>query len=224
MEEKDMELTSCDTLVPKKEDLENRTEKMKVDGSSFKMTMNAIKEMKEWFNMLTDSTKKHLKDEFMLNESVIDDIIPFEKDSLPSTETEEIRDFLVSHSLNDGIYEIMDEVKLRDTMLEVKNMSLLLLSSKKESENIYKESEEIMKEYYNYMSSDKIKEVRKSRIASIKDAYENETDSYKKRQMMDMANTLESTLDYSFIYSRLEKYDWEVDSINKAFFDMKRVM
>lgn len=222
MEEKDMELTSCDTLVPKKEDLENHTEKMKVDGSSFKMTMNAIKEMKEWFNMLTDSTKKHLKDEFMLNESVIDDIIPFEKDSLPSTDTEEIRDFLVSHSLNDGIYEIMDEVKLRDTMLEVKNMSLLLLSSKKESENIYKESEEIMKEYYNYMSSDKIKEVRKSRLASIKDAYENETDSYKKRQMMDMANTLESTLDYSFIYSRLEKYDWEVDSINKAFFDMKR--
>ena len=161
-----MENTINDTKFTSEEEfkeLMNHTDdikdQFKVDGNSFKMTMDAIKEMKDWFKVLTETTTNHLNEEFKLKESILEDIIPFEKDSLPSTDVEEIRDFLSSHSLEDNLYEVMDEIKLRDTMLEVKNMSLLILSSRKESENIYKESEEIMKEYYNYMSSDKIKEV-----------------------------------------------------------------
>lgn len=224
-----MENTINDTKFTSEEEfkeLMNHTDdikdQFKVDGNSFKMTMDAIKEMKDWFKVLTETTTNHLNEEFKLKESILEDIIPFEKDSLPSTDVEEIRDFLSSHSLEDNLYEVMDEIKLRDTMLEVKNMSLLILSSRKESENIYKESEEIMKEYYNYMSSDKIKEVRKNRLESIKEAYENETDRYKKRKMKEMADSLSSTLDYSYIYERFKKYDWEVDNIDKAFFDMKR--
>ena len=43
-----------------------------------------------------------------------------------------------------------------------------------------------------------------------------------KRKMKEMADSLSSTLDYSYIYERFKKYDWEVDNIDKAFFDMKR--
>ena len=122
-----------------------------------------------------------------------------------------------------GVGKDATKDEMIDTFKIVKNMSLLLLSSQKEFNDIKNQSTEIMDEYLNFMSSEKVKIAREERLSKMKYLLEKEENEFEKKKIQKMIELIESSKTFDFIYDRFNKYgDKEVDNIVDAYLNERK--
>lgn len=165
-------------------------------------------------NKLKENAKYSMHEEYVLNKDKEDN------DNNTEEATEELtRNTIVTDS-DDNTYSVTQII--RNIMKDIKESSLAVLNAKVEAEKLKKESESIINEYLNYMSSSTVQEKRKMRIEAMKDAYSQCTDNDEKIKIKKMIDTLESSQNLSFLLNRISLYkDKEIDNIVKSYFDEK---
>ena len=108
-------------------------------------------------------------------------------------------------------------------MSQLKDTSLQLLTSKKDIDEIKSESSNMMKDYFNYLSSPAIQEKRERQLAALKDAVEKTDDEVKKASMIRMIHTMEDAYSFAFLFERFNTFgDKEIKSIVGSFFDTRK--
>lgn len=200
----------------------NETEKMSV--SDYKIIIDMIKEVEEQYNSLKETLSAMVQHTYGVKPEILDMILPYNKDDIPTMDSEVIRDFLNKYIVdeNDTRYTEMLGEGLIDAMTEIKDASLVLLSTKKEADEIKESSADVLKEYFNYMSSDRVKKSREKRLEAMKKALELETNELEKKKIQKMISMIESTLNFSFVKSRFDEFGAkELESIRHGYFTMK---
>lgn len=193
-----------------------------VSASDYKYVIDLIREAEEQYKSIESVTKNMIVNEYGLNVAIIENILPYKKEDIPEMDIEEIKSFLSKYAI-DARYEYADDERLRIVMNTVKDASLVLLSSKMELSELKEDSNDILNEYFNYMNSNKVREIQKNRLELMKKSLESVTDDIERKKIQKMITNLEATISYSFLYDRFNKFgDDEIESIKFAFFDKKR--
>ena len=207
----------------------NNSEQGNINTSSdYRVIIDMIREADDYHKMMIETTHSLVKDTFNLNPEVLDYVLRYDKSEIENLDTEEIRNFLDSYSLPEESADVrkikdMDRDELVKALTVIKDASLTLLASQQEVQSLKKESNDVLNEYFNYMSSDKIKESRKKRLELMKNELETVTDEVQKKKIVDMIATMEASLNFDFLKTRFNKLgDDEISNIEKGFFDEKR--
>ena len=188
----------------------------------YKLIIEMLKEAESQYKEMKKSMESTVEYTYGLKSEVLETILPYEIDSIPEMDINEMREFLNTYLINTSTnkYNDMEEEELRKEFKCVKEISLLLLKSKEETKKLKEESNEILNEYMNYMSSDKIKEARLKRLERLREALELETNEVEKNKIKKMIDTMESSMDFSFLKTRFDKFgDKEIENIKNGFFD-----
>lgn len=206
VEENEPEITISDSFNPK----------------DYKIIVDLIKEMDESYEMIKKTLYNTLHDRYHLNEKVIEDSLKYNKYCIDDPEmysTDEIRNFLIKHQIDTGDYALVPDEELRNTLKIVKDSFLILERAKASSDDIKKDSAEILKEYFNYISSSKVDQMREKKLEDLKKANDLETDETYKKKNQEMIDAMEATITYSFMYERLESIgEKEITSILEGYF------
>lgn len=209
------------------ETTEKKEVEEKLSPKEYKVIIDMIHEMDEQYKVLKETTVNIIVNENHLKEDIIDAILPYNKDSIASLDAEEIRSFLIKYAEDEEKEHLsnMSDEDLRAEMKEIKDATLVLLTAEEESKKLKEESSEVLEEYFNYMSSDKVKAVREKRLEAMKKAYELEKDEIKKKKIQNMIDSIESAMNYSFMEDRFKSLgDKEIESIIAGFFSPKKGM
>lgn len=205
---------------------DNQTKKKNVSTEDYRVIIDIIHEMDEQCKILESSTKNIIEDQHDLHSDVINDILQFTKEDIPTIDISVLRSFLASHANSDekkmSLINASDD-EIRNEMLEIKDASLVLLSAKEEAHKIKDESSEALEEYFNFMSSDRVNTSRKKRLDAMKKALELENNETQKKEIQKMINTIESAMNFDFLEKRFSMFgDREIESIEEGFFDGRR--
>lgn len=197
----------------------------KISSSDYKIIIDMIKEVDGQYNMLRDTLSAMITNTYGLSADVLDMILPYEKDQIQTLSIDEMKEFLNKYLLNsaDTRYTDMESDALIETMNTIKDASLVLLSTKKEADEIKASSSDVLKDYFNYMSSDKVKKSREKRLEGMKKALELETNEVERNKIQKMIDTLESTLNFTFVKQRfIDLGEKEIESILDGYFSLDR--
>ena len=183
------------------------------------------KQATEYINSMIDAMSTTLADDLNLDKSVIEDILIFSTNDVPNLGNEMIREFLNKHRINkdDNRYNEMDQDKLHETMKIVKDMSNTIYKTKKEHDEIKADTEEFLSNFFKLNNSDKVRKDKLDKIDYLRKQLNNETDIVKREKIAKMIRTMESALNFDFLYERFDKYgEKEVKSIMDTFFDERK--
>ena len=206
------------TKQPKEE-----TESVSTGKTDYKFIIDMIKEMEEQYKLLKDVALSQAEVRFNLTKDVYTGIIPITEDDIKTMTGSEMKEFLSKYLIEDQQLPANNDDEVRNIMTELKTMSLQLLSSKKDIDDIKKESNNMMKDYFNYLSSPMAQEKRANRLKALKEAVEKTDDEDKKKSMMRMITTMEEAQNLSFLFTRFDTLgDKEIKSIVDSFFDRRR--
>lgn len=206
------------TKQPKEE-----TESVSTGKTDYKFIIDMIKEMEEQYKLLKDVALSQAEVRFNLTKDVYTGIIPITEDDIKTMTGSEMKEFLSKYLIEDQQLPANNDDEVRNIMTELKTMSLQLLSSKKDIDDIKKESNNMMKDYFNYLSSPMAQEKRANRLKALKEAVEKTDDEDKKKSMVRMITTMEEAQNLSFLFTRFDTLgDKEIKSIVDSFFDRRR--
>lgn len=197
----------------------------KISSSDYKLIVDMIREVDEQYNTLKETLSLMVTNTYGLNPDVLDMILPYEKEQISSLTDDDIKAFLNQYLIidTDTRYSDMSHEELVESMTHIKDASLVLLSTKKEADEIKESSSDVLKEYFSYMTSDKVRKSREKRLESMKKALELETDEVKINKIKKMINTIESSLNFSFIKERFDELgNKELENIKDGYFTMNR--
>lgn len=203
----------------------DQKETEKISSSDYKIIIDMIKEVDEQYKTMKSTLSDMVKYTYGLNPDVLDMILPYNKDDISSLNIDEIKEFLNKYLIDntDTRYNDMDDNQLIETMVSLKDASLVLLTTKKEADEIKESSNDVLKEYFNYMTSDKVKKSREKRLEAMKKALELETNEIEKNKIQKMINTIESTLNFSFVKERFNRLGHkELENIVEGYFSMNK--
>lgn len=199
------------------------TESVSTGKTDYKFIIDMIKEMEEQYKLLKDVALSQAEVRFNLTKDVYTGIIPITEDDIKTMTVSEMKEFLSKYLIEDQQLPANNDDEVRNIMTELKTMSLQLLSSKKDIDDIKKESNNMMKDYFNYLSSPMAQEKRANRLKALKEAVEKTDDEDKKKSMMRMITTMEEAQNLSFLFTRFDTLgDKEIKSIVDSFFDRRR--
>lgn len=204
---------------------ETSEENGKVSSTDYKIIIDMIKEVDEQYKSLKESLDTMVNSTYGVKSIILDKILPYVKEEIANLSDTEIRDFLNKYLIDneDNRYNEMEKDELIEVMTSIKSASLVLLTTKKEADELKESSNDLLKDYFNYMTSDKIKKSREKRLEAMREALELEQDELKKKKIKNMIDVMESTLNFSFIKSRFEKFgSKELEAIRSGFFDYSR--
>lgn len=223
-------------------------------NKDYKLISDMLKEMKEEVITLQDSVESRLRNTYGLTSDVIEGILPYRKEYIENKAypVTELRNMLHSYSVGEMEINVLkqtnENIKLFNPPVVasvpvpdaatiytdeevyeiagvVKDMSMLVLTSHKDFNDVRKDSMKVLDEYVNYMSSSKITEIRRNRLNDLEKSLEagEITNPYENKKAKHKVEAMRKSLDYSFIYERLEKVGQkEVDKIIEGFFNSKR--
>ena len=196
-----------------------------VNPQDYSVIKDMMKEMEDWNKMLKDETHSILKNSYGLTNFAIMGIIPYSDEKIENMTLEEVHAFIEKykdHSVNyiPEIETVEDGIKM---MKEVKELQMNLYTAEQESAKLKEQSNDILNEYFEYLSSPEIIEARRNRLNKMKELAANETDEVKKKAMLRMIDSMEQADTFEFIFKRLyNDAIKESESVIKAFFDEKR--
>ena len=196
-----------------------------VSASDYKVIISMIKEMEDQYEMTEKSVRNAMETKYRLRPDVLDMILPYELDAIKDLEDDVIREFLTRNCIfrDDTTYNTLPKASLVKVMTSVKEASLTLLNTKAEADKLKSESADVLREYFNYMSSDKVKAARMKRLEAMKKALELESDPYQIKKIKEMIDAMEASMNFTFLQERFEKYGKkEIDNIMQGYFDDKR--
>lgn len=206
--------------------VENATEeKSSFNPKDYSIIRDMMKEMDEWNKMLKDETHSILKNSYGLTNFAVVGIIPYTDEKIESMTLEEIHAFVekykdqtVTHV--EKIETLEEGIKM---MKEVKDLQMNLYDAEQEASKLKDQSQDILNDYFEYLSSPEVVEARKKRLEKMRELAEAETDEYKKYQMKKMIDSMEKSNNMEFIFKRF--YDdsvRETKLVFEQFFDEKR--
>lgn len=190
--------------------------------SDYKVIISMIREMEDQYEMTEKSVHNAIETNYRLSPDVLEMVLPYEMDKIEELEASEMREFLTNNCKyrDDDTYKSMTKPKLVEVMKFVKDASLVLLNTKKEADALKAESGDVLREYFNYMSSDRVKKSREKRLEAMKKALEFETDPYQIKKIKEMIEAMETSMNFSFLQKRFEKFgDKEIGNIKEGFFE-----
>lgn len=188
--------------------------------TDYKLIVDMMKEMDEQYKFLKQMGEDTIRTAYNLKPDVLIAVIPLTDEDIEKMSDEEISEFVSQYILNPN--ESTSD-NLQEMMKEIKKTSMSIFSAKAEAEEIRKESETILNDYFNYLSSPKIQEHRLKRLAVMKEEAEKTNDADKKREMLRMINTMEASYTLSFLFTRFDTLGKkEVKSIMDSFFDEQK--
>ena len=213
-----------DNAELEQEDIDSTNECEKFSAKDYKVIIDMIKEVEDQYKTMKETLSSLMNNTYGLKPEVLEMVLPYAKEEIPTLKDEQITEFLNKYIISeDNTYTGKDREVLVETMTSVKDASLVLLATKKEADEIKESSNDVLKDYFNFMTSDKIKKMRENRLAAMKQALELETDEIERKKIQHMIGVIESTLNYSFIKSRFEKFgEKELDSIKEGYFNQSR--
>ena len=195
-----------------------------ISPSDYKLLNEMMNEMDDQYKMLRESVISTL-DSYHLTESALDTIMLYSKETIEHMSRADMIEFFSSNTkLEKEDFPLWEKEQtdddLREILVIVKDSSILYYSTRDDVANFKNSYKDIVNQYLTYISSEKVTEDRKSRLETMKSAYELETSPMKKNQMQRMIQTMEAAMDFSFLKARLETFaEKEVDSIMTGYFD-----
>lgn len=209
---------------------------------TYKQVIDMIREMDEQYRTMLSIVKTNIEGNFNLDISILDDILPITLDDIKEKPLEELKSFLTTYGSEENTENLIDtynsnisseDVKIgeyvanddavRKIMKEIKTASLSLLKTKDACDEIRKEADDILNEYYNYISSPKAKALQLKQLETMKKQAELEEDPIKKKEIITKIEIVESAKSLSFISERFEKLGKaEIRAVKEAFFDDKK--
>ena len=205
-----------------KEEMDNEIEKTEgqFNPKDYKVIIDLIKTMTEEYNTLVDTVTNTLHDDYGLNKLCVESILPYDNDQIKNMSIDDIKEFLVSNSIDRYNELTEDEDHYRKIMDIIKNSSVMINSSRMELKNLKEESQDILKEYFTFMSSDKVRQQRLKHIEDLKYALTIETNEAEKKRLTELINNLENVLNFSFLKERFDELGVkELESIKEGFFN-----
>ena len=191
--------------VVENETTTNETEENVVMGpNDYSVIRDMLKEMESWNKMLQDETHSILKTSYGLSNFAMVGIIPFTEEKINSMTMEDVNEFIEKyrdHNVN-NVPELKTLEEAINFMKEVKDLQMNLYEADQETNKLKEESNNILNDYLNYLSSPEVVEARRNRLANMKTLAESETDPVKRARMMEMINSMEQTDTMEFIFKR----------------------
>ena len=201
-------------------------EESKINSDEYKQVVQLIKDTEKEFKDIKDTVLHMVTDFYHLKENVIDAVISIpnvaEGDTPDSATMINIKKVISNYTEDDFTYEDKTDDEVLDAFRAAKNASNVIKSSEKELSNMKKDASDIVSGYISYMSSPEAAKSRKEKLEAMEAAYEIETDEYSKKKMKEKIEALRATIDFSFLFKRLEGNDKEIKNIVDIFFDKKR--
>ena len=195
-------------------------EQIPVSPSDYKMMIDIVKEVESQYKALNATITEQLSSMYKLKSEVLEKIIPYPIDEIMLMTKEEIKEFLSKYTTDSEFLNDKDEEELREEIKTVKESSIVLYSTKLEADEIKENSSEVLNEYINYMTSDKVAKSRQKRLENMKKAAEVEENAGKKSEMLRMISTMEKSINYDYISERFDKLgEQEIKKVKDAYFD-----
>lgn len=206
----------------------------------YKVIIDMTREMEEQYKMFKDLVVTSIRDNYGVEEDILEALIPYTKEYVSEMDIDIIRNFINKYSATDtpATQVIVSNAKadeegpdsnktdveiIREAFINIKEQSIQLFTMKSEVEGIRNDSQSILKEYIEYASSEKVRVKRAERLESMKAAAAKMEDGPEKRSAERMIKVMESTQTLSFIFSRFnEMGDKEVKSIVDSFFSTRK--
>ena len=194
---------------------------------NYRLIMDTIKEVDEQCLFIEKFATDNIVNTYHVSPKIFPDIIKYDIDNIPDTDPNELREFMNRYYEDQykqsAPLEDMPDHVIADAMYAIKKASLMVLSAKRDAQKVKENTAEVFSDYVNYLSSDEVKKSREARLKLLKEQAETETDEISKKKIMKLINTMEQSLDFSFLFKRFEKYgEKEVLDIKNAFFDDKK--
>ena len=204
---------------------ETTEEKTSFDPNDYKIIRDMMKEMDDWNKMLKDETHSILKNSYGLNNFAIFDIIPLNDEKIDNMTLEDIKDFIEKHR-DTSVKNVPEIETLEDgikMMKEVKTLQMNLYSAEQEASKLKDQSQDILNDYFEYLSSPEVAAARKNRLEKMKELAAAETDKTKKYQMMQMIDSMEKADNMDFMFKGFYNDSTrEANLIMDQYFDEKR--
>ena len=190
-----------------------------------KQLIELIKEMDTYVDYLRNNIHNQLAEKFHKDPEILIAFLPIKKEEIINMPIEKCKEFLNKYSSTDT--DSSDEEKsdedIYNEMNIIKDMSTMIYSAEKEVSVIKKQSTEVLDEYVNYLSSDKVKAARENKLNNLKAVVEEETDEIAKKKIKNMIEAMESANSYDFLLKRFDKFGKdEIDNILEGYFNPKK--
>ena len=209
--------TNTDENLVEENDQLEEVEDTKID---YKMLANMTKEMEDQFNMIKSLAFGKMKDKYHLTKEILDAVLPYDIKDIDNVPDEELKSLLRHYQIDDYYTTQSDDIPYKDIVKDIKLTSLELLSFQDQSDQIKRDNSEIVKEYFNYATSQKLDTIRKERLENLRKLIEREPNEANKKKLEKMITALEDTQNFKFLFYRFEKNPKkEADAITKAYFD-----
>lgn len=201
-------------------------EKDVMSSEEYKQVVQLIKETEKDFNDIKKTVLDLVTNSYNLKEEVINAVmvIPsIPEDTTPDSVTMTQIKNVIDQYRTDDKETTWTDTEYLSAFDAAKNASNVIKSGEKELQAMRQDASDIVSGYIAYMSSPEAAKSRKDKLEAMKAAYELETDEYSKKKMKEKIDDLEATMDFSFIFDRIEKLGKsEIDSIVKTFFNKQR--
>lgn len=194
------------------------------EPDSYAIIRDMMKEMKDYQKMMEDETRDILHRNYHLSDEVMVPLAFISKSKIDEMSLEEVNDFFAKYVYkNYTSIEYDDVEEARIAMHEIKKLQYNLMDIENEYKKIQAESNEILNDYAEFLSSEKVIAARKARLERMRELAKNEPDETKRREMEKKIQYMEMTQSLDFIFSRLDTFgDKEKKSVISAFFDDKK--
>lgn len=163
--------------------------------------------------------------EVPFTKGVFDGVLPYTIDNIKSSmEVEDMRKALDPYEIIQNGYPsklaTLSDEKVKETMINVKSLSLVILQLEKECDDIKKEASSVMNEYMNYLSSQQLIKDKEEKLKLFKEANELEIDDNARRANDRNIKILENQISFAFLTERIDKYGYtEKEKLIDKFFN-----
>lgn len=211
-------------VVPVNETQTNETTDNTKSPDSYSLIRDMLKEMKDYQKMMEDETRNILHRNYHLSDEVMVPLAFISKSKIDEMSLDEINKFFDKHVYQNSTsieYDDVEEARL--AMHEIKKLQYNLMEVENEYKKIQADSNDILNDYAEFLSSEKVIAARKARLERMKELAKSETNETKRREMEKKIKYMEMTQSLDFIFTRLDTFgDKEKKNVINAFFDDKR--
>lgn len=223
------EIMTTDVVENTMTDTQNNSTDVNENNSfspqDYTVIRDMMKEMDEWNKMLKDETHSILKNTYGLTNFAVVGIIPYTDEKIESMTLDEIKQFFNKYSDQNTkhVYEIATLEDGIQAMKEIKDLQMNLYTAEQESDKLKAQSQDILNDYFEYLSSPEVSAARKNRLNKMKALAEAETDEGKRYSMLRMINSMEQADNMEFIFDRFyADAVGESKRVMESFFDDRR--
>lgn len=194
---------------------------MPVNESDIKIIRDTLKDAEDTYNSIKESLRKSIVEEYGLKHEILESILQYTKEDIETKDVKELHSYLSQYNMT-AENEFTDE-EVRSTLTQIKDISNIIWSSKKNLDGIKKEAKEILEEYNNYGSSNKERRSIKETLSTLREAEKLEKDFHLKKELQKKIYILEQCLSLDFVTERIRDIGAkEINSINDGFFTFNK--